>query len=738
MHAGHWQLRSFLNAPKRDHVHYLGGRDIYRINTSTNIREIIDTVTFEPRCLVSGNGFVCCGGNTGEFSVVRLCQDVERSEISRLISSYKLARTGTIPLLKSGPMSFGKEIVNCITLWFPNEGTGDFYSRPLAVLASNDKSIYIVDLEELTTLQTIKHAEAVNLGVISPDGTLLIVVGDDPYMRVYKREPVQTSYLSGSTMTWKWVKFSEIILPGQKKEDDNEMKGSFTGSFTHKLFAVGTQYGTVAIFEQHDLHTWRDALPIAVFDSSRPNTRAGAIRSLQFNPSSFLELLAITEDDGRVNVVDVRQFFKRQVLNVSPGPPSKEVKLEFTVGPSYTEPNLRAEADTTDDEPDLHHNALERQDRTDRTQAGVDEALQRSVDAFWDDQHLTLEETRVLQALQNQRRRREENLLHSEPVEGDPELSADPDSMRGITRTPSAIAQARSDARAARLENERRTVERLDREMQNIRQELREREVGRERDASWVSRAAREEARRTRHALDQALSSHIARRVEREAGLDASGRPSDPLTAHIIRRAERELGLDATPRLGLPGEPRLVRSRTPPDQVSHREPLSRRERALRHARIHPPRISAGQEETDNANNDPVTTSLGIYLNNSGWAEMQTLAGLANELPPDTETHQVGRINLRRNIARAAAEQMDHRATMRRQQNIGWMPSSEMGMHWSRARGVLAGHGATTQNSTTGCSWSPDGQILYVGTEGGVYEFHVNITSRKFAPSLQLA
>ncbi|RQM07924.1 hypothetical protein DH86_00000794 [Scytalidium sp. 3C] len=37
--------------------------------------------------------------------------------------------------------------------------------------------------------------------------------------------------------------------------------------------------------------------------------------------------------------------------------------------------------------------------------------------------------------------------------------------------------------------------------------------------------------------------------------------------------------------------------------------------------------------------------------------------------------------------------------------------------------------------TTGCCWSPDGRILYVGTEGGIYEYHVNVLGRKLFPSI---
>jgi hypothetical protein len=41
------------------------------------------------------------------------------------------------------------------------------------------------------------------------------------------------------------------------------------------------------------------------------------------------------------------------------------------------------------------------------------------------------------------------------------------------------------------------------------------------------------------------------------------------------------------------------------------------------------------------------------------------------------------------------------------------------------------------DNTSGLAWSTDGNVLFVAAENGIYEFHVDLASRKFFPSLSL-
>ncbi|KAG7287820.1 hypothetical protein NEMBOFW57_007336 [Staphylotrichum longicolle] len=172
---------------------------------------------------------------------------------------------------------FGKDRVNCITLWFPPTLVERFegaYDQDVAVLAHNDSSVIVVSLRDQEALDKITYPDYMNRGVISPDGRLLIAISDDPYL------------------------------------------GSFAASFssTGKYLAVGTQYGTISIFHVAALSIPGANALVTSFDTSRPNEEFGAVRDMAFSPGP-VDLLAWTEDRGRVGVADVRTGFDaRQIL----------------------------------------------------------------------------------------------------------------------------------------------------------------------------------------------------------------------------------------------------------------------------------------------------------------------------------------------------------------------------------------------------------------------------------------
>lgn len=97
-----------------------------------------------------------------------------------------------------------------------------------------------------------------------------------------------------------------------------ETRGSFAACFssTGEFLAVGTQYGTISIFHVPSL-THPQANPlITSFNSSRSNAEFGAVRDMAFSPGPY-DLLAWTEDRGRVGVADVRKCFdSRQILHL--------------------------------------------------------------------------------------------------------------------------------------------------------------------------------------------------------------------------------------------------------------------------------------------------------------------------------------------------------------------------------------------------------------------------------------
>lgn len=342
--SSHWQLRSVISSPEQDVVYYPSGSDIYALYTKTREREIVTRLPFSPRCLVASNGWLCSGGEPGHYTAIplndcnrdldfsinldadpdaRLPLDLDpsrRASTSRDIPPAPRRSRGHSHPLLAHIKSIGKEINNCITLWFPTTDLSErAYNSPVAVVSNNDTTVAIVNLEdpESEVLERVSFPDCVNRAVLSPDGELLVAVLDDPFLYVHERKLVSKSPARNAERKYEWVLACRIQLESQKQSDQSSLRGSFTASFSKsgKYLAVGTQYGVISVFDTETL-LQEDSKPLVIFTTSRPMQSSGAVRSMEFSPGPF-DLLAWTEASGRAGVADVRDLFiSRQLLNV--------------------------------------------------------------------------------------------------------------------------------------------------------------------------------------------------------------------------------------------------------------------------------------------------------------------------------------------------------------------------------------------------------------------------------------
>ncbi len=422
-------MRSLVSSTSPNLVIYPSGEDIYKLNTSTREREVVTNLKFTPRCLIASNGWICCGGDHGRYAAIRMkawdphtslaqgpdarldLSSVQSSSAQRSESSSPLPReTSPQPQVKIS--KFGEEIVNCITLWFPRTGLHEsVYKRPVAVLSNNDFTVTIVDLQDSTTLDTITLDDCVNRALLSPDGSILIAIGDDPYLHIYRRQESWTGPNnwpeSDETTAFEWKRCDRVQLRGQhESQRKDDMRGSFAACFSPsgRYLAVGTQYGFISVFDAQYL-SCSDIDPLIVtFPSSRPDTKKGAIRNIIFSPEPY-DLLVWTEDGGRFGVADMRLNFKsRQIVELSSHAESVQRVIinerpgDFRVNLDTRLRNFRAAAGISRPESE--------QGRSQTT------TNQPQTERF----HIPLlpEETQVLEALQVQRRRRERETLSEE------------------------------------------------------------------------------------------------------------------------------------------------------------------------------------------------------------------------------------------------------------------------------------------------------------------------------------
>lgn len=416
-----------LSAEKTNIVYFPGGHGcnhVQRLNTTTHECETIKLLTFAPRCLVARNGWLCCGSETGEFVAIQLDDGGDNGDQSlsqaldpdaRLplttdtppessVLSFLLQARRSNKSLVAKSMKLAKDRVNCITLWFPPamDASPTSYTEPVAVLANNDRTVTLVSLqdfnrgEEADCLDVIRYPDFVNRAIISPDGRLLIAILDDPFLYVHERveKPTLSPSRARDKTEYHWVQRQRLLLKSQRKDDRSDSRGSFAACFSTSgaYLAVGTQHGTISIFDATALTDVSVDPLLTTFKSSRPESGPGAIRDMSFSPAP-LDILAWTEDRGHIGFVDMRtNFIVRQIVDINVESDFEHINI---LDRNTIDPRLLESRNWRESTPPVGSGSADSPRRDDTP--GVDLL----------NHPLTANETLVLEAIQGDRRRRE-------------------------------------------------------------------------------------------------------------------------------------------------------------------------------------------------------------------------------------------------------------------------------------------------------------------------------------------
>lgn len=452
-----------------------GNNQVHKLDTSDHESELVKILTFSPRCLVVKKGWICCGGESGEFVAFQVDDACERSDDSPVdaassmnsIAHYvefggprsndvldafrdpmhgvssedreqraadnafggsldsRLSFTNT-PItpsprpdanmdnktLVARSKAFGKERINCITLWFPRSPSDSnysgAYSQSVAVLANNDKHVTVVGLESQEAMDELSYPDFVNRALISPDGRLLAAICDDPFLYVHERVPKQVAshgiFTRKDETEFEWKLCAKVHLKSQRKEDRSDQRGSFAACFsnTGRYLAVGTQYGVISVFETAAFTEPGFDPLITTFTTSRPKEDVGAVRDMAFCPGPF-DLLAWTEHRGRVGVADIRSnYLSRQILDLSRYDDYEQIMVteKGSIDPRLLDRTGDGLLTMADSSETAAARRLARRPTTERS----------SADRTSTDFHAPLlaEETMVLEALTAHRRRRDQ------------------------------------------------------------------------------------------------------------------------------------------------------------------------------------------------------------------------------------------------------------------------------------------------------------------------------------------
>ncbi|KAI9794923.1 MAG: hypothetical protein M1835_006297 [Candelina submexicana] len=347
---GHWQLRSLISLRDPHTLYYASENEIWCLHTDRCTRKLIATLPWRPLCLVVSYGWVCAGGHKGLLAAVKLSDHGSssqgritfrrREDVDALLSldlNPELRRQAHQFLPEGGAVDcqsanrkpevqmyeVAHEVVNSITLHKWCKEAGDGHDDTVAVIASNDKTVRIFSLTQSRLITTLSLPYATNQARVSPDGKLLVAVGDAPVAFFYS---IALPSRCGLTVEPEWSLCSESQLE-PPFDSQCSVFGYFPTAFSPSghLCAVGSQDGIIIVLDtslirdpqiEDENQIEEEPAVIAVIESSRPRTRPGAIRSLYFAPQP-LDLLIWTEDHGRVCVADMRENFRaRQIIHL--------------------------------------------------------------------------------------------------------------------------------------------------------------------------------------------------------------------------------------------------------------------------------------------------------------------------------------------------------------------------------------------------------------------------------------
>lgn len=293
----------------------MNGRDVFTINTATHHRTHIQQLPFESRCTATGCGWFCAGGdNKGYFTAFRIPETTDGSVSGRSWASET-------PIFAE----LGKDINNSITISPIYGSTNNTLDDVVAVITNNDKSVRMYSLMRDKELPAEDFAFAMNHASISPDSKTLIIVGDEEVAYFYHRAaknpqiPSKACFGGSRRASSQWVALCQVEL---YKPKASEFGSYFTTAWSQsgRLCATGSEQGYITVFDVDRLYSHdstQDAI-VAIVPSSRPDTRAGAVRSMCFAPDPW-DLLIWVENNGHVCTADLRTGLStRQVVDLDP------------------------------------------------------------------------------------------------------------------------------------------------------------------------------------------------------------------------------------------------------------------------------------------------------------------------------------------------------------------------------------------------------------------------------------
>jgi len=315
----HPQLRDLLICPTQaHHVQTVSGHGVdAHVFGQYTVRLMDNATSFLPNCLVSGCGYVAMGGGAADL-LIRSVDIHSRWEVKlttgqsivnsvhffqasprgnpqilvcnndQTITQYDISSVSTIQNAASESLSVDPSHRPTPGLR-SREGGRDIPSDP-STSTGNEKPV-------LTHKSSIVFPVPVNHCSVSPDSKSMVAVGDSSEVFIYD---CQNAHQTNEPLIGDWrLGPRKIHLPGV-----SALTGSFSTSWNQygDKFAVASEGEVVVVYDMKML-----GKPLLVKHTAQKG-RPGGARVVKFSPAGPNELLAFTEHQSLVHVLDARTF----------------------------------------------------------------------------------------------------------------------------------------------------------------------------------------------------------------------------------------------------------------------------------------------------------------------------------------------------------------------------------------------------------------------------------------------
>lgn len=302
---------------------------------------------FKPRSFTECDGLIACGGLVGPddkgfpTNWTRLANELNNGEpMPPAAEPVKLSSNNVLsdhsnysnPNIWKGILSLhsnetgisssfimGQFINNCVTLSARSTQEYDLYA------CNNDGHLYQCNINNRGAELVRRYSDlkfALNNAAISHDSKTLIASGDSNKFAIYRQNELEGQFLLSYDNQSDWGssfvrsrRIPRFALPDGSGFIDHVYEApngdhGFYSSFSENdlQFATLFQNGVCLIYDVRKMES-----PLTEITSTRPHSHNGAFRVCKFS-YGLDDLLFVSEHQGRVHVVDTRNFMNHQVI----------------------------------------------------------------------------------------------------------------------------------------------------------------------------------------------------------------------------------------------------------------------------------------------------------------------------------------------------------------------------------------------------------------------------------------